>query len=454
MSARLARGSFSYDPPRDAKRDIPRIRFRDYETVSLLGRGGMGSVFKARHLQLGHFVAIKCLHATLATNGAQVERFLREGRILARLRHPHIVRVFDVGSTDGLPFLIMELLEGVKLSTALRREGPLAIRSLANVLLPVASAVAAGHRLGILHRDLKPSNVMCSPNHSGGLSPCLFDFGVSRERTPGDHELDITRSDALLGTIPYMSPEQTRGPQHVDERTDQYALGVMLYECATGRRPFRGETPYSLMHAIANETLVPPSVVRASLPPEFDAVVLRAMSRDPALRFPSVVALGEALLPFADPKAHAIWSEEFEAGRRPPNRSSARRAPRANRSVACKVGLLVVAVAVVSMVVLRTRSAGHLAEASVSGVRKAAAPTPSAPAETAPVRDPATALALSFVPSATPTSAAPLRRSPRIAAKPPESPGTRALGAADAMPTVEPVQSPPRVGTNLAPILE
>jgi serine/threonine-protein kinase len=268
----------------------------------------MAVVWEARHAALGKRVAIKVTRARAFDDDA-VARFLREGRAVARIQHPHVIEIFDFGVHEGAPYLAMPLLEGVDLATYLRTKGPLPLEELVAILLPVISGVAAAHAADVVHRDLKPGNLFLASRRAGPPQPIVLDFGISKPADDGPG--DLTGSDVVLGTAHYMAPEQIRAAKRADARSDQYSLGVILYQCATGERPFEGEDSYALMHAVMNEPLVPPSELRPELPAAFDRVVLRALSRDPAERFASVHDLGCALLPFASPATREAWGAEF-----------------------------------------------------------------------------------------------------------------------------------------------
>jgi len=257
----------------------------------------MARVYAATHAELGSAVALKVLDTSLAAEPRGVQRFMREARALSRLRHQHIVQVVDVGRQDGVPYLVMELLDGMSLAQFLQENGPLSGDAVAEVFLPILSAVALAHEAGVVHRDLKPSNVILARRPPRTLHPVVLDFGISKLES--DDEEALTRSESLLGTVPYMAPELTRGARFASALSDQYALGVMIYECATGKRPFSGNGHYELMHAIVTADVPPPSALRPSLSPELDALVARAMQRAPERRFPSVHALGNALLSLA-----------------------------------------------------------------------------------------------------------------------------------------------------------
>jgi serine/threonine-protein kinase len=274
-----------------------------------IGRGAMGTVFEATHAALGKRVALKALHPHLAADAVASSRFLREGKAAAQIHSANVVDVFDVGAHDGLPYLVMELLEGKDLGAFLEERGKLTPRESADIMVPVCAAVDAAHHVGVIHRDLKPSNVMLATRSGGVIAPTILDFGISKIES--DTSRDLTASETLLGTVHYMSPEQTRGARTASARSDQYSLGVILYECVTGAKPFAGTTPYALMHAIVSAKLAPPSAIEPSVPAAFDEITSRAMNRDPARRFQSVRALGAALLPFASEETRRRYTAEL-----------------------------------------------------------------------------------------------------------------------------------------------
>lgn len=280
-----------------------------YLLVRQIGQGGMGEVYEAMHRGLEKRVAIKVLHMRFGDDPIARERFHREGRAAARVRHPNAVEVFDCGIERGIAWLAMEYLEGETLLDTIDREGVLATTRLVDLMLPVVAAVNAAHQQGIVHRDLKPGNIFLAQALHGIVQPKVLDFGVARVM---GNDLGITCSTTLLGTPYYMSPEQTRSGRSATVHSDQYSLGVMLYEGATGSVPFEHDRLFDLMEAIVRAPVTAPRAIRPDLSPEFEALILRAMHRSPTRRFPSVRALGEALLPFASPALRALWEPVFD----------------------------------------------------------------------------------------------------------------------------------------------
>jgi serine/threonine-protein kinase len=285
---------------------LPR-QIGPYEVRKIVGRGAAASVYECFHAKLRRVVAVKVLHPHLARDKVAAIRFLREGRALSRIAHPNVVEVLDVGEDNGMPYLVMAFVDGEDLRAHLRRPGPMSVVAIADCLLPVISGVAAAHEAGIVHRDLKPSNICLACDHRGKPSPKVLDFGISK--VTGEDQTDLTDTSGALGTAYYMAPEQLRSAKRADARSDIYSLGVILYECATGKRPFSGMSGYDLMHAILTAPVLPPSALRRDLPEAFDAVVLRAMQREPSKRFASARALGRALAPLASEPTK--WADEF-----------------------------------------------------------------------------------------------------------------------------------------------
>jgi len=280
-----------------------------YALVRLLGEGGMGSVYEATHCDLGKRAAIKTLHERYANSPEARQRFLREGRAAAQIRHSNVADVYDVAIDGSYPYLVMELLEGEDLSRLISRQAPLGVEQAADLLVPVVAAVAAAHDLGIVHRDLKPENIFVTTDRSG-MVPKVLDFGISK-LTDLDGPSVLTGTGAVLGTPHYMSPEQAQGDRELDARSDQYALGVILYQCVTGRRPLQGIALYSLIQRTVHGDFPPPRQVHPALPSTFEELILKAMARQPERRFATTRALGEALLEFASPSVRTAYAREL-----------------------------------------------------------------------------------------------------------------------------------------------
>jgi serine/threonine-protein kinase len=287
-----------------------RTHFGPYRVVRRIGCGGMGSIFEAEDTGLGHRVALKLLHPHVAGRPGAAERFLREGRAAARIRHPHIVQVFALGTEGGTPYLAMELLDGEDLSQLIARKSRLPADEALDLVLPVVAAVAAAHDAGVIHRDLKPSNICTMRGHGTRPWPKVVDFGVSKV-IAGDAANEVTGTDIVIGTAAYMAPEQARAACNASFRSDQYSLAVLLYECVTGAPPFSGRSVYEVLQSIMTAPLVVPSALVTGIPSALDRAVLRAMSRDPNDRFASVRAFGAAMLPFASERTRLALNAEL-----------------------------------------------------------------------------------------------------------------------------------------------
>jgi serine/threonine protein kinase len=281
-----------------------------YEIIGLIGYGGMGAVYEALHPALRKRVAIKVLNPAGARHPEATGRFLREGEAVARIRHPNVVTVTDMGFHEEHPYLVMELLDGIDLAVHLNERGRLSVPETLELLLPVIAAVAAGHEAGVVHRDLKPQNVILVNGEGGELVPKVLDFGLAK--LLDESGVRLTVSSEVMGTVAYMSPEQARGARDVDGRSDQYSLGLLLYECITGFPAIDGGNPLSLLRRIGDGRFTPPSLRVRSLPQHFEGVLMRALSVAPDDRYPSVRAFGHALLPFATTRAQATWCHAFD----------------------------------------------------------------------------------------------------------------------------------------------
>src|SRR5687768_6041171 len=265
-----------------------------YRLERELGRGGMGSVWLAQHMTLRSPVAIKLIDPGIADNPEALARFLREAQAAASLRSPHVVQILDHGVDEGVPFIVMELLEGESLASRLERVQRLSPAETARIITQVARAVARAHEAGIVHRDLKPDNIYLVRNDEEEIAKVL-DFGVAKATTHGmGAATGATRTGSVLGTPYYMSPEQAEGAKGVDGRSDLWSLGVIAWECLLGKRPFESETLGGLLLAICARPMPTPSST-GSVPPGFDAWFARACSRDLSHRFGNAKELAQEL---------------------------------------------------------------------------------------------------------------------------------------------------------------
>lgn len=282
-----------------------------YEVKRRLGSGGMGGVYEARHVDLDKAVAIKVLDKKLAKNRVYLERFVREGRLAAKLQHPHVVDVSDVGTHEGVPYLVMELLSGIDLDQHLDVVGRLDVGEALELLFPILAALIHVHGAGLVHRDLKPANIFLARAADGSFHPKLLDFGIAK---PGDDEGGaLTATTDVFGTPQYMAPEQVRRSRDATARADQYSMGAVLYRCVTGADalPLAGSSVFELLERVVSGSFERPSLLLPELVDSVEPVILRAMARRPEERFPSIKALGAALLPYADPATKRRWEATF-----------------------------------------------------------------------------------------------------------------------------------------------
>ncbi len=272
----------------------PGARIDDrYEIIAALGSGGMGHVYRARRIRLGDDVAIKVMQATPDALPELRERFLRESRACAQLRHPNIVGLLDFGfDGENQPFMVMELLSGPSLREEIDLEAPMSPARVASILEGVAAALQMAHDRGITHRDLKPANIVAHRYESGERVYKVIDFGLAAMKS-GD-ETRLTDPQFFLGTLAYAAPEQMRG-QEVSPATDVYALGVIAYEMLTGGRPFEGGNQATLIAQTLTDPPVTLTQRRSGLPPDVNAAVMKAIDKDPAQRWPSVSVFVDAL---------------------------------------------------------------------------------------------------------------------------------------------------------------
>jgi serine/threonine-protein kinase len=271
----------------------PQVLGERYEIGGVLGRGGMAEVHRGRDLRLGREVAVKVLRSDLARDPSFQVRFRREAQAAASLNHPAIVAVYDTGedrtATGATPYIVMEYVEGETLRDVLRREGRLDPERAMSLVADVCGALDFSHRNGIVHRDVKPGNVMLTPQ--GAVK--VMDFGIAR--AVSDSAATMTSTAAVIGTAQYLSPEQARG-EAVDARSDVYSVGCMLYELVTGAPPFTGDSPVSVAYQHVREDPRLPSSINPVIPPALDAILLKALSKNPANRYQSAAEMRNDLL--------------------------------------------------------------------------------------------------------------------------------------------------------------
>ncbi len=262
----------------------PRLLGGRYELEGIVGRGGMAEVFRARDIRLDRIVGVKTLRADLARDQTFQARFRREAQSAASLNHPSIVAVYDTGEDmvggTPVPYIVMEFVDGRTLRDLLRDDRRLLPERAAEITDGVLRALDYSHRNGIVHRDIKPGNVMLT--RSGEVK--VMDFGIAR--AVSDSQMTMTQTAQVIGTAQYLSPEQARG-ERVDARSDLYSTGCLLYELLTGRPPFTGDSPVAIAYQHVKEEPIPPSRIDPEVPAWADAIVLKAMQKDPALRYQS-----------------------------------------------------------------------------------------------------------------------------------------------------------------------
>ena len=273
----------------------PGDRIADrYEIVKLIGEGGMGFVFEAKHVALGKRVALKLLNKDFSQNQEALERFQQEAKIAGSIGHLNICEVMDFGLTgEGLPYLVMDFLEGESLAEILKREKKIPEDIALGILSQILSALEEVHGKGIMHRDLKPENVFVTNVKGHGLVVKLLDFGISKVMKAGPESMRLTKTGSMVGTPYYMSPEQVRGNKDIDLRTDIYACGVMLYEMVTGKVPYGGSSYNEVIIGIIEKDYPDPRRITPDLPEQVVDLIRSSMQKNPTKRTPTVSAFKE-----------------------------------------------------------------------------------------------------------------------------------------------------------------
>ncbi len=368
---------------------VGRVIEGNYTLKAELGEGGMGTVYLADQASMGREVAVKVLRRELTTNKLATTRFLREARAASKLSHPNTITVYDSGQTsDGLLYIVMEKLQGRPLDEILEEEGPLGAHRAVHILAQVCDSLAEAHANGILHRDLKPENIFIEPKMGNPEHVKVLDFGIAKMADDGN--MQATATGMICGTPSYMSPEQAMGKK-IDPRSDIYALGIILYECLTGERPFDGESPMEVMLKHLNEPppALPPSV-DAVTPPALTDLMARMLSKFPDERPGSCLDLKEDLLEAIGTAATVHQAPAVSRGRRTPRSGEVTNLEQASADAALKPrrGGLWLALAVVVLL------AGGIA------VYLATRPAPTAPARMAQADAEDTAAPLGAAPGA------------------------------------------------------
>jgi serine/threonine protein kinase len=279
------------------------ILLSKYRIDELIGTGGMGNVVRASHLYLHQPVAIKLLLPEMAESASTVQRFLREAQSTVKLRSEHIARVMDVGTTpDGIPFMVMEFLDGNDLNQILRHHGPQQPAIVIDLMLQACEGIAEAHALGIIHRDIKPSNFFITRRPDGSMLLKILDFGISK--TPIGYG-ELTGTQTVMGTPSYMAPEQMKSGRDADPRSDLWSIGVVMYQLITGRPPFAGESYAELVLKVGLE---PPEPLLMPLPAGLADVMMRCLEKDPGARYQTVGELARVIAPYATDPVSASQS--------------------------------------------------------------------------------------------------------------------------------------------------
>jgi serine/threonine protein kinase len=270
-----------------------------YRVERVIGEGGMGVVVAAHHLHLDERVALKFLLPNAVASAEAVSRFLREARAAAKIKSQHVARVMDVGQLEnGLPYMVLEYLDGRDLSAWLAEEGPLPVTQAVDFVLQACEALAEAHGLGIVHRDLKPANLFCIRRPDGQLSIKVLDFGISKVTSPGATAHDMTQTSAFLGSPLYMSPEQMKAARDVDARTDVWSLGIILFELLANSAPFNAESVTELAIKVAMEASPSLRSGRPDVPKGLEAAIHKCLEKDRTKRYRDMGELALALREF------------------------------------------------------------------------------------------------------------------------------------------------------------
>jgi serine/threonine-protein kinase len=376
------------DPTPDHDPLLGTMLLGRYAVTRKIGQGGMGAVYEATHTLIGKRVAVKVLLDKYARKEQVVARLEQEARLASSIGHEHIIDITDFGQTeDGKTFVVMEFLEGVSLAECLHREGPLPEWRILHIASQVGSALSAAHKKGVVHRDVKPENVFLL-ERGGKDYVKVVDFGISKSLRSSDlGEEDsprLTQTGMVLGTPLYMSPEQARGDEELDQRIDVYALGVIMYELATGRVPYTGTNYLSIISQVLNDEPVPPRELRPDLSAECEAIILRAMDKDRDRRYQTTDDLAADVQTLLDDPSRSTQRKRIL----PPRRASKRNPL---RILAWVAGISVVIAAVVVTVSMMMGGEERRAAAKVDAATGAAlvpdafvalAPLPDAAPET------------------------------------------------------------------------
>ena len=383
-----------------------------YRLTTLLGRGGMGEVWLGEHVMLGRRAAVKLLHNQFSSQPEIVTRFFNEARAATAIADPGIVQIYDFGQRpDGSVYIVMELLDGEPLDRRLASRGSLGIAESLRLVRQVASSLGAAHACGIVHRDLKPENIFVvrDPEVAGGERTKLLDFGIAK--LAGDDIGVHTKTSILMGTPAFMSPEQCRGAGQVDQRTDIYSLGCVMFQLITGRPPFDGDAPGELIVSHLRETPPAPSTIVRAVPAVVDRLIASCLAKDPAARPANGTELASAIdVALA---CVEVAGASLVSLRGPSTRHAVPRMPRRRWLAAAAI-----VIAAIVLVVTLPRSGGN----DVATADAAPASTPPAPISAGPEPEPDIVLIHedAHVPRTTPSRTDPIPPKPRPPAKAPD----------------------------------